>query len=170
MTGSDTENEIDDKFDRKYEELLTFETNEDERREQRLLKALSDIAAKAKQKIQSITDPNVVAVKNVNADRNPNDRSTPITTKNIATKHNANKSFEILHDSDDLRHRTAMDRYSNEYSPPTLIPSRIPQNQQPPPLPAPPVRDRKPSKRDSTSKRSRRDSSCSSSSKDEKST
>lgn len=48
----------DEKFDREYEELLTFETIEDERREQRLLKALSDIAAKAKQKIQSITESN----------------------------------------------------------------------------------------------------------------
>lgn len=56
-TGSDSGDEIDERFDKKYEELLAFETNEDERREQRLLKALSDIAAKAKQKIQSISDP-----------------------------------------------------------------------------------------------------------------
>lgn len=183
MTGSDTENEIDDKFDRKYEELLTFETNEDERREQRLLKALSDIAAKAKQKIQSITDPNVVQVNNPNADRNHNDRSTPqfttITTKNVSSKQNTNKSCEILHDSD--RHRVSnrpisMDRFSNEYSPSALVPSRMLQHQHqqiPSSLPPPPpssTRDRKQSKRDSTTKRSRRDSSCSSSSKDEKST
>lgn len=185
MTGSDTENEIDDKFDRKYEELLTFETNEDERREQRLLKALSDIAAKAKQKIQSITDPNVVAVTNPNADRNHNDRATPKsttnTTKNAAPKYtNANESSEVLHDGD--RQRTAnrpisMDRYSNEYSPPVGMPSRMLQHQQPPsslPLPPPPLstRDRKQSKRDSSTKRSRRDSSCSSSSssKEEKTT
>lgn len=50
-----TDSDDDDKIVREYEELLTFETNEDERREQRLLKALSDIAAKAKQKIQLIT-------------------------------------------------------------------------------------------------------------------
>lgn len=183
MTGSDTENEIDDKFDRKYEELLTFETNEDERREQRLLKALSDIAAKAKQKIQSITDPNVATAatvaKSPNADRNHNDRVTPkittVTTKSAPAKHSASRSCEILHDND--RHRTAnrpisMDRYSNEYSPSALVPSRM--SQQPPSsLPPPPpssTRDRNQSKRDSTTKRSRRDSSCSSSSKDEKST
>lgn len=51
-----TDSEDDGNIEREYEELLTFETNEDERREQRLLKALSDIAAKAKQKIQSITN------------------------------------------------------------------------------------------------------------------
>lgn len=50
-----TDSDDDGKIEREYEELLTFETNEDERREQRLLKVLSDIAAKAKQKIQSIT-------------------------------------------------------------------------------------------------------------------
>lgn len=186
MTGSDTENEIDDKFDRKYEELLTFETNEDERREQRLLKALSDIAAKAKQKIQSITDPNVnVVVKNETADRNHNERSTlkpAMATKSAVTKHG--KSFGVLLDGDGNgeHQRIAnrpVDRYSNEYSPPAFLPSRNSQHQQrphPPPQPAaaaappPPTRDRKPTKRDATSKRSRRDSSCSSSSKDEKST
>lgn len=52
---------------------MTFETNEDERREQRLLKALSEIAAKAKQKIQSITNSN--ETKTVHADRNHNERS-----------------------------------------------------------------------------------------------
>lgn len=58
-----TDSDDDGKIEREYEELLTFETNEDERREQRLLKALSDIAAKAKQKIQSITnESNVVSV------------------------------------------------------------------------------------------------------------
>lgn len=51
-----TDSDDDGRIEREYEQLLTFETNEDERREQRLLKALSDIAAKAKQKIQSITN------------------------------------------------------------------------------------------------------------------
>lgn len=69
-TGSDSDNEIDERFDKKYEELLTFETNEDERREQRLLKALSDIAAKAKQKIQSISDP--TNPRNSHPDKNHN--------------------------------------------------------------------------------------------------
>lgn len=48
--GSDSED--GGRIEREYEELLTFE---DERREQRLLKALSGIAAKAKQKIQTIS-------------------------------------------------------------------------------------------------------------------
>lgn len=80
-SGSDSDNEIDDRFDKKYEELLTFETHEDERREQRLLKALSDIAAKAKQKIQSITDTTVT--KTI-ADKNHNDQRT--VPKTIPTK------------------------------------------------------------------------------------
>lgn len=140
-TGSESENEVDDKFDRKYEELLTFETNEDERREQRLLKALSDIAAKAKQKIQSITDSNVA--KTVNADRNHNERSAPKSNKPI--KNNTNKTAEARDDRRTDR-QPSQDRYDNEHSP----------------------RDRKPLKRES-SKRSRRDSSYSSTSKDEKS-
>lgn len=73
-TGSDTDDEIDERFDKKYEELLTFETNEDERREQRLLKALSDIAAKAKQKIQSISDTS--NTRNTHPDKNHNTDTT----------------------------------------------------------------------------------------------
>lgn len=141
VTGSDTENEIDDKFDRKYEELLTFETNEDERREQRLLKALSDIAAKAKQKIQSITESGVP--NNVHADRNHNECAVP--KSNRPPKHSANKSNEV-HDANRSIRPISEDRYDHDYSP----------------------RDRKPPKRDPL-KRSRRDSSCSSTSKDEKS-
>lgn len=148
VTGSDTENEVDDKFDRKYEELLTFETNEDERREQRLLKALSDIAAKAKQKIQSINEPNVA--KDVPADRNHNnnnnnERSAPKPNKTL--KHTTNKSNE-LRDERHTERPLSEDRYDNDYSP----------------------RERKQLKRASSSRRSRRDSSCSSSSsKDAKS-
>lgn len=143
-TGSDTENEIDDKFDRKYEELLTFETNEDERREQRLLKALSDIAAKAKQKIQSISEPNVA--KSIHPDRNHNDRvaSKPNKTIKICPK----KATSVARDDRQSERQTSEDRLDNDYSPR--------ENRKPPP------------KRDS-SKRSRRDSSYSSSSKDEKS-
>lgn len=142
ITESDTENEVDDKFDRKYEELLTFETNEDERREQRLLKALSDIAAKAKQKIQSITtDSNTV--KDMPADRNHNERS--VLKPNKTFKHN-NKSNDVR-DERNTDRQTSVDRYDNDYSP----------------------RERKQLKRES-SRRSRRDSSCSSSSsKDAKS-
>lgn len=145
VTGSDTENEVDDKFDRKYEELLTFETNEDERREQRLLKALSDIAAKAKQKIQSITEPNMA--KDVPADRNHNnnnERSAPKPNKLL--KHTTNKSNE-LRDERHTERPLSEDRYDNDFSP----------------------RERKQLKR-ASSRRSRRDSSCSSSSsKDAKS-
>lgn len=141
VTGSDTENEVDDKFDRKYEELLTFETNEDERREQRLLKALSDIAAKAKQKIQSITDPNMAKIEH--ADRNHNERSAP--KSNNTLKLCTNKLNETRDDRH-LERQASEDRYDNDFSP----------------------IERKQLKRDS-SRRSRRDSSCSSSSKDEKS-
>lgn len=138
---SDTENEIDDKFDRKYEELLTFETNEDERREQRLLKALSDIAAKAKQKIQSISDSNV-NTKTLNADRNHNERSTSKSNKSIK-----NTTKKVNDSRDERRSERNPDVcYDNDCSP----------------------KDRKHTKRES-SRRSRRDSSCSSSSKDEKS-
>lgn len=142
-TESDTENEIDDKFDRKYEELLTFETNEDERREQRLLKALSDIAAKAKQKIQSISNSNVA--KTLNSDRNHNDRST--SKSNKIFKNCVKKSIESRDDRRSER-QTSEERFDNDYSP----------------------RDnRKHTKREPL-KRSRRDSSSSSSSsKDEKS-
>ncbi|XP_031633225.1 uncharacterized protein DDB_G0287625-like [Contarinia nasturtii] len=141
-TGSDTENEIDDKFDRKYEELLTFETNEDERREQRLLKALSDIAAKAKQKIQSISSDSSVA-KSVHADRNHNDRSA--TKSNKSFKHNTIKKTNELRDERRSERQTSVDA---DYSP----------------------RERKNSKRE-PSRRSRRESSySSSSSKEEKST
>lgn len=143
-TGSESETEVDDKFDRKYEELLTFETNEDERREQRLLKALSDIAAKAKQKIQSITDSNVA--KTVHADRNHNERSSA-PKPNKPLKQNPNKSTEPRDDRRADR-PPSEDRYDNEYSPRETA--------------------RKPLKRES-SKRSRRDSSYSSTSKDEKS-
>lgn len=138
FTGSDTENEVDDKFDRKYEELLTFETNEDERREQRLLKALSDIAAKAKQKIQSITDSNVTKIEH--ADRNHNERSAPKSNKIF--KQSAVKPNESR-DDQHLERQPSDD--DNDYSP----------------------RERKKLKRD-TPRRSRRDSSCSSSSKDVK--
>lgn len=141
-TESDTENEIDEKFDRKYEELLTFETNEDERREQRLLKALSDIAAKAKQKIQSITDSGFA--KNTHADRDHNDRSALKIDKMVMN--NAKKSNEPR-DERRLERQASEDRYDNDYSP----------------------KDKKSTKRNS-SKRSRRDSSySSSSSKDDKS-
>lgn len=88
-SGSDSDNEIDDRFDKKYEELLTFETHEDERREQRLLKALSDIAAKAKQKIQSITDTSMA--KN-NPDKNHNELSVPTTIQIV--NENARRSHE----------------------------------------------------------------------------
>ncbi|XP_055312411.1 myb-like protein A [Sitodiplosis mosellana] len=140
-TGSDTENEVDDKFDRKYEELLTFETNEDERREQRLLKALSDIAAKAKQKIQSISESNVT--KSVHADRNHNDRSAskPIKTIKICAK----KTNDARDDRRSER-QSPQERFDDDFSP----------------------HDKKPPKRDS-SKRSRRDSYSSTSSKEEKS-
>lgn len=93
-SGSDSDNEIDDRFDKKYEELLTFETHEDERREKRLLKALSDIAAKAKQKIQSITDTSMA--KN-SPDKNHNERSVPKTTK-IVKKENTRRSHESRDD------------------------------------------------------------------------
>lgn len=142
-TGSDTENEIDDKFDRKYEELLTFETNEDERREQRLLKALSDIAAKAKQKIQSISEPNVAKI--VHPDRNHNDRMASKSNKTIKI---CPKTATDARDDCRSERQTSEDHFENDYSPRD--------NRKPPP------------KRDS-SKRSRRDSSYSSSSKDEKS-
>lgn len=143
-TGSDTENEVDDKFDRKYEELLTFETNEDERREQRLLKALSDIAAKAKQKIQSISDSGVAKI--VHADRNHNDRVASKTNKTL--KNCTKKPNETHDDRRPIDRQPSEERYEDDYSP----------------------RDnRKHTKRES-SRRSRRDSSCSSSSsKDEKS-
>lgn len=142
-TESDTENEIDDKFDRKYEELLTFETNEDERREQRLLKALSDIAAKAKQKIQSITDSNVA--KNVHADRNHNDRST--TNTNKMAKQSVKKTTHESRAERRTERQTSEDRNDNDNSP----------------------KDKQSTKRDS-SKRSKRDSSYSStSSKEDKS-
>lgn len=143
-TGSDTENEIDDKFDRKYEELLTFETNEDERREQRLLKALSDIAAKAKQKIQSISEPNVA--KSVHPDRNHNDRVAAKSNKTIKV---CTKKATDVRDERRSERQPSEDRFDNDYSPR--------ENRKPPP----PKRD--------SSKRSRRDSSYSSSSKDEKS-
>lgn len=139
-TESDTENEIDDKFDRKYEELLTFETNEDERREQRLLKALTDIAAKAKQKIQSISESNVA--KNTHADRNHNERS--IIKSNKLIKINIEK--KLIESRDD-------ERYSERQTSEDVDDS---------------TQDRKHSKRDS-SRHSRRDSSISStSSKEEK--
>lgn len=111
-TDSDSDNEIDDRFDKKYEELLTFETNEDERREQRLLKALSDIAAKAKQKIQSIADSNIA--KNLHQDRNHNTQATTKIVK--STKDNMKKS----NDAHDERHsdkQSSEDRYENDYSP-----------------------------------------------------
>lgn len=101
-SGSDSDNEIDDRFDKKYEELLTFETHEDERREQRLLKALSDIAAKAKQKIQSITDTSMA--KN-NPDKNHNERSVPKTTK-IIVKENERRSLESRSDRNSDRKDT----------------------------------------------------------------
>lgn len=142
VTGSDTETEVDDKFDRKYEELLTFETNEDERREQRLLKALSDIAAKAKQKIQSITDPNVAKIEQ--ADRNHNERSA-LPKLNKTLKQHVNKLNETPDDHHSDR-QLSEDGFDNDYS----------------------SNERQQMKRDS-SRRSRRDSSCSSSSKDEKS-
>lgn len=135
-TGSDTETEVDDRFDRKYEELLTFETNEDERREQRLLKALSDIAAKAKQKIQLITDSNVAKIEH--ADRNHNERAAPKSNKTL--KQSTVKSSE-MRDERHLERQASEDQYDNDFSP----------------------RERKQLKRDS-SRRSRRDSSCSSSS------
>lgn len=138
-TGSDTENEVDDKFDRKYEELLTFETNEDERREQRLLKALSDIAAKAKQKIQSITDSNVA--KTVHADRNHNERPVPksarSSVKNSAKKASVERRSE----------RNSEEKCENDFSP----------------------KASKHSKRDSSRRSRRDSSCSSSSSKDEKS-
>lgn len=108
-TGSDTENEVDDKFDRKYEELLTFETNEDERREQRLLKALSEIAAKAKQKIQSITNSN--ETKTVHADRNHNERSPAKGNRALIKNKTRKASVE------DRSARNSEERDDNEYSP-----------------------------------------------------
>lgn len=137
-TESDTENEVDDKFDRKYEELLTFETNEDERREQRLLKALSDIAAKAKQKIQSITDSNV-AKTNTHADRNHNDRS--VSKINKMVRQSAKKANEMRDERHAKQRQTSEDRYENDCSPKE--------------------REKRSMKRDS-SKRSKRDSSYSS--------
>lgn len=138
-TGSDTENEIDDKFDRKYEELLTFETNEDERREQRLLKALSEIAAKAKQKIQSITNSN--EAKTVHADRNHNERSPGKVNRTLVK--NSTRKMNV---EDGRSAKNSEEHDDNDYSP----------------------QERKHVKR-ATSRRSRRDTSCSSSSKDERS-
>lgn len=99
-TGSDTDNEIDDRFDKKYEELLTFETHEDERREQRLLKALSDIAAKAKQKIQSITDTNVPK-NSTDSEHNHRLIDTKTTTKTL--KDQVRRSSESRDERDSNR-------------------------------------------------------------------
>lgn len=111
-SGSNSDIEIDDRFDKKYEELLKFETHEDERREQRLLKALSDIAAKAKQKIQSITDTSMA--KN-NPDKNQNESSVPKTTK-IVKKENARRSHESQDDRN-IDQKDTDDEDDDGYSP-----------------------------------------------------
>lgn len=83
IIASDSDAE-DEKFERNYEDMLTFETTEDERREQRLLKALSDIAAKAKQKIQSIiNETEVGAMTSDKLARNQHENSTGKSTANI---------------------------------------------------------------------------------------
>lgn len=109
-TGSESDDEIDERFDKKYEELLTFETNEDERREQRLLKALSDIAAKAKQKIQSISDTS--NARNTHPDKNHN---TDLTGK-LVQRPIVDESKSLTNDQDDGH---SMDRRSseNDFSP-----------------------------------------------------
>lgn len=106
-TGSDSDNEIDERFDKKYEELLTFETNEDERREQRLLKALSDIAAKAKQKIQSISDPSNPRASH--PDKNHN-IDTTVRSMQRPALHNEPKNQNNKHDQE--RHS---DGHSSEH-------------------------------------------------------
>lgn len=113
-TASDSDNDEDDRFDKKYEELLTFETNEDERHEQRLLKALSGIAAKAKQKLQTVTDPTNTNKKN-SADPNHDDRST---SKSLKTHHDsARKQKDNSIDQRTERH-TPEHRYDDDdYSP-----------------------------------------------------
>lgn len=106
-TGSDTDDEIDERFDKKYEELLTFETNEDERREQRLLKALSDIAAKAKQKIQSISDTS--NTRSTHPDKNHN---TDTTTGSIPIQRPPNNEPKQLNNELDDRQ---LDRQSPDH-------------------------------------------------------
>lgn len=109
-SASDSDNEIDDRFDKKYEELLTFETHEDERREQRLLKALSDIAAKAKQKIQSISDTSMAKK---SPDKNHNERSVP---KPKMVNENSRRLHESRNDRNSDRKDTD-DEDEDDYSP-----------------------------------------------------
>lgn len=113
-----TDSDDDGKIEREYEELLTFETNEDERREQRLLKALSDIAAKAKQKIQSITnESNIVSVPTmVNSMQHD---VCPTTTNAKPIRNNAwTASNEKSND------RRSTSYHNDDYSPKTKHPSR----------------------------------------------
>lgn len=108
--GTDSDGE--EKFEREYEELLTFETNEDERREQRLLKALSDIAAKAKQKIQSITnETSMVTVPTMVTNMQQEGEGTRLTY----AKPNRNNVRTASNDKSNDRRSTSY--HNDDYSP-----------------------------------------------------
>lgn len=112
-----SDSEIDDeKFDRHYEELLTFETHEDERREQRLLKALSDIAAKAKQKIQSI-----ITESEISSMANDRSKAQHEALLKAANSRDPKEPKYLNHSARESAERKATrhseDRYSSDYSP-----------------------------------------------------
>lgn len=113
-----TDSDDDGKIEREYEELLTFETNEDERREQRLLKALSDIAAKAKQKIQSITnESNIVSVPTM-----VNSMQHDVCPKTTNEKPFRSNVWTASNEKSNDRRSTSY--HNDDYSPKTKHPSR----------------------------------------------
>lgn len=111
-SSPNTDDSDSEPIDREYEELLTFETNEDERREQRLLKALSDIAAKAKQKIQSITESSNSNA--ITSDNNHNDSSSRPGYAIKAFKESIKKSTS---NSEDRMDKSVSSHYDDDYSP-----------------------------------------------------